>query len=285
MKILHASDIHFGRPHLPELSRALVRFAHRERPDAVVVSGDLTQRAKAREYRAARAFLDALAPYPLIVTPGNHDVPLYRLPERFLAPFRNYRAHIRDRLDTIVDVKGVSVGGGGARFVALNSCAPRRALVNGRIRSGQLDFAARSFASAPAGALRVLVLHHNLIDPGDGAYGTPLRGAWRLLRRLRGWEVDLVLSGHVHRAHLASSATAARGRSPSATAGSPDSGVPVVLAGTATSNRGRGGERGRNTFNLIRTEDSGIGVTVYLYGRDTGDFRSAGGRRYLGTLR
>ena len=274
MKILHASDVHFGKPHLPELSGALVRFVHRERPRAVVIAGDLTQRARTDEYRDARAFLDALAPYPVIVTAGNHDVPLYRVPERFFAPFRNYRAHIGPALDTVLDVEGGAADHGDARFVALNSCAPRRAIVNGHVRSGQFDFADRSFAAAPAGALRVLVIHHNLTDPADGVYGQPLRGARRVLQQLPRWGVDLVLSGHVHRAHLASSAVT----------GSPDTkaGVPILLAGTATSNRGRGSERGRNSFNLIRAGESGIEVKVYLYSRDAGDFLPAGGRRYPG---
>ncbi|MDE2974779.1 MAG: metallophosphoesterase [Gemmatimonadota bacterium] len=285
MTILHASDVHFGKPHLPELSQALVRFVHRERPDGVVVSGDLTQRARAEEYRAARAFLDALAPHRLVVTPGNHDVPLYRVWERVLAPFRNYRAHIGPALDTVLDLEGGPAHPGGARIVALNSTAPGRAIVNGRIRAGQLDRAEGWFAAAPAGALRVLVLHHNLIDPSDGSYGQPLRGARRVLRRLPRWRVDLVLCGHVHRTHLASSRPPASPRERRGQSGaSPDAaaGVPILLAGTATSDRGRGSERGKNSFNLVRAGESGIEVTVYLYSRDAGDFLPAGGRRYSG---
>jgi len=283
--ILHASDVHFGKPHLPELSKALVRFVHRERPGAVVISGDLTQRARVEEYRDARAFLDALAPFPVVVTSGNHDVPLYRVWERFFTPFRNYHAHIRPALDTVLDLEGGPGTPGGARIVALNSTTPRRAIVNGRIRAGQFDAADRWFAAAPVGALRVLVVHHNLIDPADGVYGRPLRGARQVLRRLQRWGVDMVLSGHVHRTHLTSSRPRTsprehrerRGASADASAG-----VPILLAGTATSDRGRGNERGRNSFNLIRVGESGIEVTVYLYSRDCGDFLPAGGRRYPG---
>lgn len=277
MTILHASDVHFGKPHLPELAQALVRFVRRERPGAVVVSGDLTQRAKAGEYRAARAFLDSLAPYPVVVTAGNHDVPLYRVGERFFAPFRNYRAHIESAPDMVLDAEGGEGDRRGARFVALNSCAPRRAIVNGRLRSHQLDFAHRWFAAAPAGALRILVVHHNLIDPADGVYGRPLPGARQVLQLLPGWKVDMVLSGHVHRTHLAASSVAGPQGA--------EAGVPVLMAGTATSNRGRGRERGRNSFNLIRVGESGIEVTVYLYSRDARDFLSAGVRRYPGAFR
>ena len=277
MTILHASDVHFGKGHLAELSQALVRFVHRERPAAVVISGDLTQRAKAGEYRAARTFLDALAPYPVVVAPGNHDVPLYRAWERIFAPYRNYRLHIGPDLDTVLDVNGKAMTPGGARFVALNSSAPLRAFVNGRVSRRQLDFADGSFAAAPAGALRVLVVHHNLIVPAEGPSAPPLRGAERILRRLRPWGVDLVLSGHIHRSYPGWSAAAG--------VADGEAGVPILLAGTASSNRGRGREHGRNSFNLIRAGESGIEVTVYLYSRDTGDFLPAGGRRRPGASR
>ena len=266
MIIFHASDVHFGKPHLPELSEALVRFVHDLGPDAAVISGDLTQRAKATEYRAARAFLDALAPTPVITTAGNHDVPLYRIWERVFAPYRNYRSIIGPDLDTVLDVDGGPGVPGGARFVALDSSSPRRAIVNGRVTVRQLEFADEAFAAAADRALRVLVVHHNLVDPGDGPKAPPLRDAGRILDRLPRWGVDLVLSGHIHRSYLGG-------------------GAPLILAGTASSNRGRGRERGRNSFNLIRVGESGIEATVYLYSRDAGRFQPAGSRRYPGAFR
>lgn len=270
MIIFHASDVHFGKPHLPELSEALVRFVHELGPDAAVISGDLTQRARAGEYRAARAFLDALAPYPVITTAGNHDVPLYRIWERVFAPYRNYRSIIGPDLDAVLDVDAVPPASGGARIVALDSSSPLRAIVNGRVTARQLEFADEAFATAPDEAFRVLIVHHNLIDPGDGPGAPPLRDAGRVLDRLPRWGVDLVLSGHVHRAHLGGGGEGA----------DPARGAPVILAGTASSNRGRGRERGRNSFNLIRVEESGIEATVYLYSRDAGRFEPADSRRY-----
>lgn len=275
MIIFHASDIHFGKPHLPELSKAVVGFVHDLGPDAVVISGDLTQRARAAEYRAARAFLEALAPYPVIATAGNHDVPLYRCWERLLAPYRNYRSIIGSDPDTVLDVDPGPAASGGARFVALDSSSPLQAIVNGRVTARQLEFAEQSFAAAPAGALRVLVVHHNLVDPGDGLKAPPLRGAGRVLDRLPRWGVDLVLSGHIHRSCLGDGG----GRTGT------DGGVPVILSGTASSNRGRGREEGRNSFNLIRVEESGIEATVYLYSRNAGRFQPAESRRYPGAFR
>ena len=271
MIILHGSDVHFGKPHLPTVADAFVRFVHDEGPDAVVISGDLTQRAKAGEYQAARTFLARLVPCPLVTTPGNHDVPLYRAWERIFAPYRNYRSYIGRELDTVLELGGVP-GPDGVRFVALNSSAPRSAIVNGRLTHRQMDFAASSFAAAPAGAFRVLVVHHNLINPRDGISAPPLRGAASVLQRLREWRVDLVLSGHVHQSHFGLSGGAPRSAE--------DAGVPVLLAGTASSSRGRGKERGRNSFNLIRVEQSGVEAMAYLYSQEAGCFLPAGGRRY-----
>ena len=205
MIILHASDLHFGKPHRPAVSEAILAFVEEQDPDAIVVSGDLTQRAKAREYRAARHFLKRLAPRPVVVTAGNHDVPLYRVWERLFAPYRNYRRYIGDRLDSVLDLGDGDAGDHcGTRFVALNSSAPRSAIVNGRLRRKQLDFAATAFAQAPPGSLRVLVVHHNLLVPTGGDPIPVLPGASRVLELAGQWDVDLILSGHIHQSWLGS---------------------------------------------------------------------------------
>ena len=266
MTILHASDLHFGAPHRPAVAAALLRFAREARPHAIVVSGDLTQRAKTGEYRAARDFLAGLPRVPLVVTAGNHDVPLYRVWERLLAPYRNYRRHIARRLDTVLDVAGEG-GAPGLRFVALNSTAPLSAIVNGRLGHRQLAFAGAAFAATPRGARRVLILHHSLLRPDDGEPVSPLPRARRVLRRAEEWGVDLVLAGHIHRTHLTWSGGG--------------HGLPVVVAGTASSSRGRVAEKGRNSLNVVRVHGSGIDVTVYLYCREAGRFIARDNRRFV----
>ena len=262
MTILHASDVHFGKPHRPVATAALLRFVDQQDPDVVVVSGDLTQRAKVGEYRAARAFLDALGPRPVVTTAGNHDVPLYRFWERLFAPYRNYRANIARELDTVHDLKS-RAGGRHVRFVALNSSAPRSAIVNGRLSGRQLDFAAGAFHAASAATFRVLVVHHNLVAPPDGDSAPPMRGAGRVLNKLGEWGVGLVLSGHIHRTHLGWS-----GAGPETTG----DGVPIVLAGTTTSNRGRWKEQGKNSLNLIRVRSSELEAEAHLYSSEAGEF-------------
>ena len=270
MTILHVSDVHFGKPHRPVATAALLRFVDERDPDVVVVSGDLTQRAKVGEYRAARAFLDALEPRPVVTTAGNHDVPLYRFWERLFAPYRNYRANIARELNTVHDLES-RAGGRCFRFVALNSSAPRSAIVNGRLRGRQLDFAASAFRATPAATFRVLVVHHNLVRPPDGDSARRMRGAPRVLNKLREWGVGLVLSGHIHRTHLGCSGTGPGGG---------DDGTPIVLAGTTTSDRGRGKEQGKNSLNLIRVRSSGLEAEAYLYSSEAGEFLPTERRRY-----
>jgi len=95
--LAHLSDPHFGRIERATV-RALIATVTEARPDIVVVSGDLTQRAKEREFQEARQFLDAL-PSPQIVVPGNHDVPLYNILARALKPLRNYQRYISNELE------------------------------------------------------------------------------------------------------------------------------------------------------------------------------------------
>lgn len=267
MTVLHLSDLHFGKPHRPTVSDALLRLAQELAPAVVVVSGDLTQRAKTTEYRAAAEFLSRLRPTaPLVVMPGNHDVPLYRFWERLATPYAKYRRHISRELHSAADIvvpASASGNASGARLVALNSAAPRTAIVNGRLSRRQLRFAERAFASAPPGAHRVLTLHHNLLRPEDDELRPeddepgppPLHGAARLLERLDAWRVDLVLCGHIHRAWPAA-----------------HRGTPLIHAGTACSSRGRGGERGRNSVNLVQLRYSETCVVAYLYSEDAGCF-------------
>lgn len=295
MIVLHLSDTHFGKPHRPVAAAAAAKLARQHRPAAVVVSGDFTQRAKAREFQSAREFLAALAPAPVVLVPGNHDVPLYRFWERLAAPWARYRrlaavhrphapaaldaggARVLRRLafgasrtqapaplDTVLDVPGEG-GSAGARFVALCSAAPRTAVVNGRLTRTQLRRADVAFAQAPPGACRVLVVHHNLVRTGHGG-PSPMRGACRVLDRLPHWKTDLVLCGHVHRTWLTETATA--------------SPVPLVHAGTASSSRGRAPEEGRNSLNLLRIGRSGIDVTPYLFSENDGRFLPTEARRY-----
>ncbi len=226
----------------------------------MVVSGDLTQRAKPSEFRTARALLDALpAGTPVVVTPGNHDVPLYRFWERLLDPYRNWRRFVSPELDTVLRLDGATV-------VALNSSAPRRAIVAGRIDPAQVDFARSAFTPTPAGDARILVVHHHFVPTPDERGGSPLPHARRLLEAFEAMEVDLVLGGHVHQTHISTSRALVDGDGP---------GIPLVACGTTASSRGRGVEAGHNTLAVVRLERDVVEVVPHRL--DAGSARFVSG--------
>ncbi|HEX4124110.1 MAG TPA: metallophosphoesterase, partial [Tepidisphaeraceae bacterium] len=87
--IAHISDVHFGRLDAP-VAAGLRRELCQRRPSVVVVSGDLTQRARAGQFAEAVEFLRQL-PTPQVIVAGNHDVPLYNLFRRFGSPLGRFR--------------------------------------------------------------------------------------------------------------------------------------------------------------------------------------------------
>jgi 3',5'-cyclic AMP phosphodiesterase CpdA len=262
LTLLHVSDIHFGKPFNPEAAEGLVRFLQGLSPDLLVFSGDFTQRAKVEEYQAARTFLDRLPTIPTVVTPGNHDVPLYRIWERIAAPHRNYRRYISPELDTVTRVPGATV-------VSLDSSAPHTAIVNGRIRDAQLRFAARAFQESGEGDVRILVTHHNLAPAPDYEPEQVLPGHRRYLAAFAKMGVELVLGGHLHRGWVSSSLDVL----PQAV-GAP--GITIVHSGTTTSKRGRARERGQNSLNVIRVLKDEIRVLPHRFHRESGEFHPSG---------
>src|SRR5438309_4295198 len=118
--VVHLSDLHFGRTD-PALIEPLLAALRTIRPTVVVVSGDLTQRAREEEFEQARDFLSRIE-VPLVVVPGNHDVPLYRLWERFLSPLGKYQRMIqRDLEPSFVDAEIAVVGLNTARSLTFKN--------------------------------------------------------------------------------------------------------------------------------------------------------------------
>lgn len=256
--LLHISDLHFGPPYLPAVGEAVLRFAERLHPDAIVASGDFTQRAREEQFAAARAFLNRLPPAPLVVTPGNHDIPLYRVQERLLDPYRFYRQHIHRELDTVTHIPGAVV-------VALNSTAPRRAITNGRVHRWQLDFAREALRDVPPEALRIVVAHHHFAPPPDFEGADAMPKAKRALDAFTDMKVDLIMGGHLHRAYIGNSLDVYAGADR-------EHGIVIMQSGTSTSRRGRAREREKNSFNVLRFDAETIRVAHYMYFDDVGDF-------------
>ncbi len=236
--IVHLSDLHFGRTD-PELLGPLVACVREAAPDLVVVSGDLTQRARDREFREARAFLDEL-PSPRLVVPGNHDVPLYNPLARLLFGLHGYRRHIAGDLAPFYrDDECAVLGVNTARSLAVSG---------GRVSPGQLRAVARSFRDVPAGVAKVLVTHHPFDLPARSHHDKVVGGARRAIEALAEAGVDVILSGHVHQAHAGHSATRFRAEHRA---------LLFVQAGTATSTRVRDEP---NSWNVVRLEGGAVRV-------------------------
>ncbi|WP_284164741.1 metallophosphoesterase [Frigidibacter sp. SD6-1] len=185
--IVHLSDLHFGCIQ-PSLTEPLIEAVNAAGAHAVAVSGDLTQRARTSQFRAARAFLDRIEA-PVVVVPGNHDVPLFNPFLRLARPFARYRRWIDDRLESVHDLPG-------AVLVGLNTVDPWRHQ-RGRIGEGGLALACAAFAGGPSDRWKIVVAHHPF-DQAPGSRKKLMRGAGAAAARLADCGAHLVLSGHLH---------------------------------------------------------------------------------------
>ncbi|MBV9686902.1 MAG: metallophosphoesterase, partial [Alphaproteobacteria bacterium] len=141
--VAHLSDLHFGR-HDETVAERLMADISEVQPDLVVVTGDLTQRARHRQFAAARAFLEKFS-MPIIVVPGNHDVPLYDVLERFIGRLARYRRYICTELQPFYADDEIALLG-------LNT-ARSATFTDGRISYKQAAALKAVFAKVPAGRL------------------------------------------------------------------------------------------------------------------------------------
>ena len=251
VRILHLSDLHFGPPYVAEVGQAVLKIAPELAPDALVVSGDFTQRARREQFAAAQSFLQQLPNIPRLFVPGNHDVPLLRIRERIATPHGLYQQYISSDLNPVLALEH-------AVIVGIDSTAPRRAISNGRIHDWQLQAAQQVFSEAPRGAARIVVAHHHFAPAPDYLRDSTMPKAKRAIMRFVENDVDMILGGHLHRAYVGNTLDVYPGIHR-------DRGIVVVQSGTSTSRRGRGREREKNSFNLICISEQTIQVTHYLY--------------------
>jgi 3',5'-cyclic AMP phosphodiesterase CpdA len=251
LSILQISDLHFGVPFIEEIAEAALQSAQRLAPDILVVSGDLTQRARQEQFEAARDYLARFPDIPRLVIPGNHDIPLYHITRRLFDPHRLYREIISQDLNPVLQLdKAVLVG--------IDSTAPRSAISNGRIHNWQLDHAAEVFAGLPPETARIIVAHHHFAPAPDYLRDTTMQKAKRAMARFEEIGVDLILGGHLHRAYIGNSLDFYPGKDRT-------KGIIIVQSGTTTSRRGRGREREKNSFNLIQFNQNRIRVKHFLF--------------------
>lgn len=232
--VLQVSDTHFGTER-PEVVEALVDLAAQLKPDLIVLSGDLTQRARESEFAAYRAFVARLLPAPCLVVPGNHDIPLFDLVSRLTRPFSAYAASCGERLEPSYSLPDLFITG-------VNSVRPWRHK-QGSLAAVQVEAVAQRLRRAGRSAMRVVVVHHPLdvgegVDPGD-----IVLGAAEAVSAWAGAGADLVMSGHVHLPLC---------RALAVRYGSSAGRCWVAVAGTAVSGRTRRGWP--NSVNVLRID-------------------------------
>jgi len=244
--IAHISDLHF--PYVSGAALEALRTSLNElRPDLLVISGDLTQRAREKQFAAAQRFLQTL-PQPQLAVPGNHDVPLYDLLRRFFHPVERFQRYIAPDLSPAVQLEGLHiVGANSTRAFTLD---PHGFWKNGTLSDAQLMEISRQFADTKPSALRVLVMHHPLVNPWNAGSRDTARGRERIIRSLEQSGVQVVLSGHLHLAYHDQAPTRVT------TAGR----ILCIQAGTATSTRLRGKEP--NSFNILNWTGSKLTLTT-----------------------
>ena len=247
-RIVHISDLHFGRDN-PALLDPLVKFINGSGAALVLISGDLTQRARHGQFREARAFIDRLSPQVLAV-PGNHDTPLGNLFVRLTRPWGRFRSHISRELEPCWKSDDMLVAG-------INT-ADSRAWQRGKLRKSSLRRVCAHLLTSPDGQrddrLAFVMMHHPPEHLED-SQKRPMRHARSGLAELNACGADVVLCGHLH----TWSARTLRDAE----------GILLLQAGTGLSNRVRGEP---NDLNLLHVDGNRLSVERYAAEPDASEF-------------
>ena len=233
-RLIQISDPHFGTEQ-PAVVEALRRFVRAEAPELVILSGDITQRARRGQFAAARAFIDSLQVPALLAIPGNHDIPLFNAAARLLRPYANYaRAFGRDLAPVFAGDEVLVLG--------VNTTRNYRH-TDGAISASQRAKVAARLEQATAQQLRIVVTHQPVCVIRAQDEPDIVRGHAAAIRCWAEAGADLILGGHIHLPYLCA-----------LTSQYDDLARPIwaVQAGTAVSRRIR--HEAGNSVNLIRYE-------------------------------
>lgn len=190
--LLQISDPHFGTEQ-PAVMETLVALAHTLRPDLVVLSGDLTQRATAKQFADARAFVERLGA-PWVAIPGNHDIPLFDLASRVLRPYARYRNAFGEDLEPTYESADLLV-------LCVNTTRAHRHK-HGEVSVKQIEQVAARLREATPAMLRVVVVHQPVAVPDKSEADNLLRGRDAAVDRWAQAGADVVLAGHIHWPHV-----------------------------------------------------------------------------------
>ena len=232
-KILHISDIHFGRVDYAVAEKLIDKVGGLE-IDLTIVSGDLTQRARSEQFKEAKVFIDKMPP-PQIVVPGNHDIPMHNVYARFVTPLDKYKKYITDDLLPFYADEEIAV-------IGINT-ARSLTIKDGRINDEQIAAIRERMCALDDKTLKAVVTHHPFDLPEGFAESDIIENADKAMMQIADCGADIFFSGHLHVSNIAHTANRYK----------LDSGrnALVIQAGTATSTRGRGEA---NSFNVIEFE-------------------------------
>jgi 3',5'-cyclic AMP phosphodiesterase CpdA len=248
--LMHISDLHAGRAFHPRVADQLAREAHDLCPDLVIISGDLVQRADfMSQWEQIVQYLQRL-PEPRLIIPGNHDVPLFHLFERFFRPFDRYRQYISPDLNPVFERPGLVVVGGNS--------AHGWTIDGGYVDPDQQREMERQFARYPDDVCKIAVLHHGVVRPPGCERRSIVRNADEVTQMLERSGVDVLLCGHHHVAYVDVVGNARK--------------FIVCQSGTSASRRIREGMRGKNAYNVLMIKDSTIHISQRVYVETTGKF-------------
>jgi 3',5'-cyclic AMP phosphodiesterase CpdA len=242
-KIVHISDLHFDTEK-KIIAESLIENIKSVSPDLVIVSGDLTQRARSKQFIHAKDYLNRI-PHPQLIIPGNHDIPLFDIFTRFFSPLYRYKKYITPNLQPLfVDSEIAVLGINTARSLAWQ---------NGRISSEQIDLIERNLCALDNSKFKIIVTHHPFIPP-PGEPGISLVGkSVKALKIIDKCFVDLLLAGHLHHGYSGD----VRPYYPSQKRS-----VISAQAGTAISRRLR---KEPNAYNIINISNDNIEIQIRVW--------------------
>jgi 3',5'-cyclic AMP phosphodiesterase CpdA len=261
-KIFHVSDLHFGRPAVPEQIEAIEEMIQEGKFDVVAVSGDVSQRARSGEFQRAAVFLrDAKKVSQTIIVPGNHDVRWWRAPigiGPYPKVFDAYKKWVYHDLEPVLSIPGVTLVGLNTSHGVTHRTLTwnvRDISIIGYVTRAQLNTLREKFERAPAGDARVVVMHHNPVK-GELSQRHGLKNTRRILGAFAEMGVDVVLCGHDHQEAVHYIEHTKKG-------------TVISTAGTV-SNRSRGGRP--SSVNLITVKPAAIEVTTLVWSQKQGTF-------------
>jgi 3',5'-cyclic AMP phosphodiesterase CpdA len=267
--LAHISDLHFGRPAVAERLDALKEYIAEIRPDAVAISGDLTQRCSNREFSNARVYLDSIGKIaPYTVVPGNHDIRWLGAVARNLGlaglfreqahnfKYSKYFRHISDDLSPSLEIPGAVIAGVNTAHGITRGSITRslRDLgVIGQVRHSDVMRVREVFEHAAPDAARIVMMHHNLIRGElSGRHG--LANTEQAIHAFADLGTELILCGHDHQDAVHTIERGARG-------------LIISTAGTI-SNRIRPGRA--SSFNVVEIKDHEIHITAHTWRQGEG---------------